>query len=93
MAVAAVDTHACDVVLVAEVNGLVYWYVDHINEVYAIDIEHNTQNAGHNKEAGKYASFRSPVGTTREYLSHIYYVQLYFYEGRGLGDLSGREVA
>ena len=70
-------------VLVAEVNGLVYRHVDLIDEVNAIDIEHYSQNTGHNEEAGEYAGLRSPVGTAREYLSHIRF-SCGFYEGRGL---------
>ena len=83
MAIAAVDAHTRDMVLVAEVNGLVYRHVDLIEEVNAIDIEHNSQDTGHNEEAGEYAGLRSPVSTAREYLSHIRF-SCGFYEGRGL---------
>ena len=70
-------------VLVAEVNGLVYRHVDLIDEVNTIYIKHYSQNTGHNEEAGEYAGLRSPVGTAREYLSHIRF-SCGFYEGRGL---------
>ena len=91
MAIAAIDAHTGNVVLVAEVNGLVYRHVDLIDEVNAIDIEHYSQNTGHNEEAGEYAGLRSPVGTAREYLSHIRF-SCGFFEGRGLKILPGREV-
>ena len=55
MAIAAVDPHTGNVVLMAEVNGLVNRHVDHIHEVYAIDVEKNPQDTGHNEEDGEYA--------------------------------------
>ena len=71
MAIAAVYAHAGNVVLMAEVDGLVNRHVDLIDKVDAVDIEQDSQNTGHDEEDGEDAGLRSPVGAAREYLSHV----------------------
>ena len=44
VAIAAVDAHAGDVVLVAKGNGLIDGYVDLIDEVNAIDVEYDSED-------------------------------------------------
>ena len=44
VAIAAVDAHAGDVVLVAEGNGLIDGYVDLVDEINAIDIEDDSED-------------------------------------------------
>ena len=90
MAIAAVYAHAGNVVLMAEVDGLVNRHVDLIDKVDAVDIEQDSQNTGHDEEDGEDAGLRRPVGATWEYLSHVLSSTGY-YERYGAYTLSVQE--
>jgi hypothetical protein len=52
MAIAAIDTHARHVMLVAKMDRLINRHIDHIHEVNTIDIEDDTKYTCHDQQDG-----------------------------------------
>ena len=71
VAIATVEAHPGDVVLVAEGNGLFERDVFLGDEIRPVDIEQDPHNGANGYQADHYASFGSPIGAAREYLSHL----------------------
>jgi hypothetical protein len=52
MAIAAINAHACNMVFVAKMYGLINRHVDHAHIVDTVDIENDSQNTCHDQEGG-----------------------------------------
>ena len=78
VAVATVESHAGDVVLVAERDGLIQGNIDPGDEVGAVAVEDDSRQDTSKDDDYDDAGFGCPIGGVWEYLSHLNFVQFSF---------------
>ena len=71
VAIATVEAHPGNVMLVTKGDRLLERDVLFGDEIRPIDIEQDPHNGTDGYQAGHNASFGSPIGAAREYLSHL----------------------